>query len=135
MKVHVKCKVGLQAFEKRKPYYVKKLKEHNTCACKYHTKMVELQDGFNNLRIASKGVHGRLCNCNYDICCSKILGHCITKRVQFSKLIDMWTLSLYPMEDYVWHNPCCLKGECLNCGVNMLMTCPVEENKHLAFFM
>jgi hypothetical protein len=36
MKVHVECKVGLRAFEKLKPYYVRRLKEHNTCACKYY---------------------------------------------------------------------------------------------------
>jgi hypothetical protein len=135
MKVHVKCKVGLQAFEKLKPYYVKRHEECNTCTCKYHSKMVELQHGFNNMWIASKGVHGRICNYNCDICCSEIPRHCIAKQVQFSRLIDMWTLNLFPMEDSAWHSPCCLKGECLNCGVNMFMTCLTEENKHLAICM
>jgi hypothetical protein len=41
--------VKLRAFEKFKPYYVRKLKEGNTYACKYHVQMVELQDGFNNI--------------------------------------------------------------------------------------
>jgi hypothetical protein len=35
------------------------------------------------------------------------------------------------MEDFVWHNMCCLIGECLNKGVDMFMTCLAEENKHL----
>jgi hypothetical protein len=47
----------------------------------------------------------------------------------------MWTLSLCPIGDYVWHNPCCLKVECLNCGVDMFMTCPTQKNKHLALCM
>jgi hypothetical protein len=85
--------------------------------------------------IASKRVHGKMCNCNCDIYYSKTLGHWIAKRVQFSGLTNMWTLSLCPMEDFKWHNPCCLKGECLNCGVDMLMTCPIKENKHLAHNM
>ncbi len=34
--------VRLRAFEKLKPYYVHKLKERNTCACKYHVEMVKL---------------------------------------------------------------------------------------------
>jgi hypothetical protein len=78
MKVHVEC-VGIRAFEKLKPYYVRRLKVHNTCAYKYHTKMVELQHGFNNMQIASKGTHGRTSNCNCDICYSKTFGHYIAK--------------------------------------------------------
>jgi hypothetical protein len=72
MKAHVECKVGLRAFEKLKPYYVKRLKEHNTCTSKYHTEMVELQHGFNNMQTTSKGVHGRMCPCNCDICFNEI---------------------------------------------------------------
>lgn len=42
----------------------------------------------------------------------------------------MWLSSLYLMEDFVWHNLCCLKSECQNCGVNIFMTCHAEKNKH-----
>jgi hypothetical protein len=42
MKVHVESTISLRAFEKLKPYYVRRLKEHNTCAYKYHMEMVEL---------------------------------------------------------------------------------------------
>ncbi len=35
-------KVGLKTFEHMKPYYVRKLKEMNTCACKYHVEMAKL---------------------------------------------------------------------------------------------
>ncbi len=49
-KAHPNCIVGLRAFEKLKPYYVRRLKECNTCACKYHIEMVELHACFNNMR-------------------------------------------------------------------------------------
>jgi hypothetical protein len=42
-------KVGLRVFEKLKPYYVHKLKERNTCACKYHVEIAEIQKEFNNM--------------------------------------------------------------------------------------
>ncbi len=79
MKVHVECKVGFRAFEKLKPCYVKRLKECNTCACKYHIEMVELQHGFNNMWATSREVHGIICNCNYDICCFETPRHFIAK--------------------------------------------------------
>ncbi len=59
MKAHG-SKVGLKAFEKLKPYYVHRLLERNTCACKYHVKMVELRKGFNKMQHVSKGVMGQI---------------------------------------------------------------------------
>jgi hypothetical protein len=48
----------------------------------------------------------------------------------------MWNSILCTLEpDYIWHNPACLKGECPNCGINMLMTCPFEEDKYHALCM
>jgi hypothetical protein len=91
----------------------------NTCACKYHIEMVELQHDFNNMQTTSKGVHGRLCYCNCDIYWFETPRHYFVEWVQLSEFIDMWTSSLCSMEDFVWHSLCCLKGECLNCGVDM----------------
>jgi len=39
LKEHPNCQIGLQPFEKFKPYYMMRLKEWNTCACKYHIEM------------------------------------------------------------------------------------------------
>ncbi len=47
----------------------------------------------------------------------------------------MWISSLYLMEDFVWHNLCCLKGECQNCGVDIFMTCHAKMNKHFILCM
>jgi hypothetical protein len=65
--------------------------------------MVELKVGFNNMRIASKGVHSALCNCLCAFCCNSIkdLGgtpeKCHASSRQFFGLIDMWYLVLCPI--------------------------------------
>jgi len=81
-------------------FYTRFMKVHvecNTCACKYHTEMVELKHGFNNMRTTSKGVHGRACNCSCDVCSSEIPRHYIVERTQFSNLINMWSSILCPL--------------------------------------
>jgi hypothetical protein len=47
---------------------MKRLKEQNTCSCKYHVEMVELMHGFNNKWFVAKGIHGRNCNYACDVC-------------------------------------------------------------------
>ncbi len=67
MKVHGNT-MGLEAFEKLKSYYVHKIMELNICACKYHVEMTKLWEGFNNMWGEVKGVHGKYCNYNCDVC-------------------------------------------------------------------
>lgn len=77
-----------------------------------------------------------MCPCNCDICCSEIPRQCNVKRTQFLGLTNMWSSILCPLEpDFIWHNLAYLKGKFLDCGTDMLMTCPFEEDKHLAFHM
>jgi hypothetical protein len=128
MKAHG-SNVRLKAFEKFKPYYVRKLKEGNTYACKYHVKMIELQDGFNNMQGESKGIHGKHCICEYDVCCSSTLGMCKAISTTFQDLIDMWTSLLCPLGHSTFHNLACLKGECEDCGIDMLVIYHGEEDK------
>jgi hypothetical protein len=48
----------------------------------------------------------------------------------------MWSSNLCPSEpNSIWRNLVCLKGECLDYGTNMLMTCLFEKDKHLALHM
>jgi hypothetical protein len=61
MKEYIGIKIRFWTFEKLKPFYVQRLNEHNTYICKYHIKMVELLQGFNNMKIYNKGIHGRQC--------------------------------------------------------------------------
>jgi hypothetical protein len=58
LKEHPNCQIGPWAFEKFKSYYVRRLKEWNTCAYKYHVEMVELKHGFDNMQFVTKGIHG-----------------------------------------------------------------------------
>jgi hypothetical protein len=90
MKAHG-SNVRLRAFEKFKQYYVQKLKEGNTYVCKYLVEMVELQDGFNNMQGESKGIYGKHCTCECDVCCNSTLGMCKATSTTFQGLINMWT--------------------------------------------
>jgi hypothetical protein len=61
VRAHPNCIIGFRAFQKLKPYYVRRLKDHNTCACKYDIEMVELCVTFNNMHTSVKGIHGSVC--------------------------------------------------------------------------
>jgi len=68
---------------------------------------------------------------HYDVCSKSIIGQCTTKRSQFWGLGDMWNSILCLVTDFNdWHNPNCLKGHCGYCGLDMLITCPCEEDKN-----
>jgi hypothetical protein len=110
---------------------MRRLKEGNTCACKYHVEMAKLRQGFNNMRTVTKGIHDkRHYKCCYDVCLSSIApGHYSTNSCQFFGVTNMWMSILYPMiEDSQWHNSKCLVGHCIECKVDMLITCPKEES-------
>jgi len=45
----------------------------------------------------------------------------------FQGLINMWTSIMCPTtRDF--HDLKCLQGECLDCGIDMLVTCPTQED-------
>jgi hypothetical protein len=47
----------------------------------------------------------------------------------FQGLIDMWTSIMCPTtRDSTFHDFKCLQGECFDCGIDMLVTCPIEED-------
>jgi hypothetical protein len=91
--------------------------------------MVELWDGFNNMRGEGKGIHKRHCSYNYDIYGCNIVGVCANGCTTFQGLMDMWTSILCLINDSTFHDLNYLKGECDHCGIDMLITCPNEENK------
>ena len=132
--------VGLRAFELLKPFYVRRLKERNTCACKYHCEVAELRVGWNNMRTATKGIHGRHCECTCDVCAAPEHGHpagegqpstCRADLAHFTGLTDMWHSVLCPVEEDGWHAQNCVKGLCDLCGVDMLQLCPREEDGNI----
>jgi hypothetical protein len=58
--MHPNVEIGLITFSKLKLYFVKNLRDFNSCYGKYHQKMVEIKVGFNNMHIV--GVHHGLQN-------------------------------------------------------------------------
>jgi hypothetical protein len=44
-----------------------------------------------------------------------------------SGLTDMWYSVLCPPQDDGWHDPACIFGRCRDCGIDQLLTCPIEE--------
>ncbi len=103
MKEHGDCKVGLHAFEKLKPFYVKQLKERNACGYKYHVEMAELKLGFNNLKMALQGVDGKHCECNCEICTNASNVFCTVEKCTFYGLTDFWTSMLCFLDYGTWH--------------------------------
>jgi hypothetical protein len=71
--VHEDVQIGLKSFVKLKPHFVKRLKDFKTCYCKYHQKMVELKDGFNNMRliVVHPGDDHLSCHCQCDPICTR----------------------------------------------------------------
>lgn len=40
----------------------------------------------------------------------------------------MWTFILCPIIDSEKHNSTCFEGRCSECGIDALVTCPLEED-------
>jgi hypothetical protein len=48
---HPHVEVGFITFHKFKPYFVQKLKDFNSCCCRYHHEMLDIKVEFNNMRV------------------------------------------------------------------------------------
>ena len=74
---HPTMDIEFNSFHKLKPYFVRKLKDFNTCCCKYHQDMIEIKVGFNNMRalaIHRQGLNSPcICSCE-SICENPING-------------------------------------------------------------
>lgn len=53
---HPECNIKHVTFLKMKAYFVKALKDRNTC-CKYHVELCMLKVGLNYMRDGKKGLH------------------------------------------------------------------------------
>jgi hypothetical protein len=56
--------VSFVAFRRLKPYFVKRLRDFNSCCCRYHQEMVEITLGWNNMRAVNVHIS------NGDLACS-----------------------------------------------------------------
>ncbi len=65
---HPIVSIELTSFTHLKPWFVKCMK-WNTCCCHYHTKLVELKIGLNNM-LSKIGIIHANCACRcVDVCC------------------------------------------------------------------
>jgi hypothetical protein len=62
-----------RAFERLKPWWVRKLKERNTCCCIYHVEMDMMKVELNNLRDKVKSMHAG-CACECIVCLANVGG-------------------------------------------------------------
>ena len=69
--------IGQRSFEYLKPFFVKPMKDRNTCCCIYHVELEELRVALNNMR-KSKNV------------CSHSPGTCIVGSKLYVGLTELW---------------------------------------------
>lgn len=121
-----KCK--LTVFQVLKPWWVRRLKNWNTCCCKYHQELSLLLVGFNDMRIE---LHGIDCLCGCALVCCTSLGDstCNGTSNVYGRMTQLWSSVLCDKEEFAcWHRRECLLGDCSHCGVDTLKICPIEAN-------
>ncbi len=113
--VHEDVQIGLKSFVKLKPYFVKRLKDFNTCCCKYHQEMVKIKDGFN---MRSTDDHHPSCSCQCDSICTRPVNNSLVQGIVtcqgihhiFKRSMDLWSQSLCPTPlGSFWYKISCVK--------------------------
>ncbi len=118
-----------RAFGSLWPFFVKTMKERNTCCCIYHVQLKELCIAMNNMRIVSRLHDKGACNCQCKSICCDSNSACGASMKGFSRLIDMWEAIVCPKNDLEeWHAKKCLFGQCGKCGINIFPFCPIESD-------
>ena len=130
-------KVSFVSFRKLRPFYIRRLRDFNSCCCRYHQEMEEITMGFNNMRAGKfhlgVGVDSCSCWCP-DLCCRARDGGeltgvvaCQSKNYTYKRSSHLWEQCLCPRENgSQWHNLKCVKGECQNCGFKLIPLCERE---------
>lgn len=125
---HPEVQIGQRAFEKLKPYFVRKLRDRYTCCCITHVQMSFLRDALNHSRQVAKGVHGKECACRCDICGADET--CTAHTQTYSSLTRLWESVLCPKPiGSELFGLKCLLGNCKSCGpAKKLPICPIEDS-------
>lgn len=88
---HPQVQIRQRAFEKLKPYFLRKLQDRYTRCCIMHVQMSFLRDALNHSRQVAKGVHGKECACRCDICGAD--EKCRAHTQTYSSLTNLWEFS------------------------------------------
>lgn len=130
---HPSVILGLRSFEALKPWYVKRLKEFNSCCCRYHVQMAELKDALNSMR---RGALHRCCSCSCDVCKTLKEHQCLALNSAIEGVRAMCDRVLCPHpEDSEFHSLECIRGDCPDCGVSTLNFCSNELDHDSPFLL
>ena len=117
--------IGVRSFEALKPWFVRRMKEFNTCCCHDHVQITELKDGLNCMR---RGNVHKNCQCPCQLCqpVPGVVG-CMAAHATFTGVTALCKTVCCPKDDNKeYHNLECIRGSCEICGVSKLKVCPQE---------
>ena len=124
---HPSCVIGFRTFQQIKPFYVKRLKERNTCCCIYHTHMDFLRLAINSMRSNVRDLHGPTCNCECQVCRPMGETMCVGNTQIHPSVKQLWTYVVCPKEEEdEWNKLQCMLGTCEACPKPLF--CPQELN-------
>ena len=114
---HPSINLGFCKFQGLKPYYIRKLKERNTCCCVYHMKMDMLRLGVNAMCTDSKGIHGDGCVCICEVCRPNGKDNrCNARNMNYALVTKLWRSYVCEKQpSSQWHNLTCLLRTCKLC--------------------
>lgn len=120
-----------RAFERLKPYFVRACNERNVCCCRYHVEIDMLREGLNRMRDSRRGIHFvEKCQCECDVCLFRLEdSNCKAHLKTYPGTTALWQeiVCLKP-ENAEWHSLACVMGDCSECGISKLPTCPFESS-------
>jgi hypothetical protein len=77
-----------------------------------------------------KEVHDEHFSCTCVVCVGFTSSACVVSCTKFSGLTNMWISVLCPtLQKSTFHSLKCLEGKCVSCGIDMLITYLIEEEK------
>ena len=128
-RAHTDIIIQQRSFEKLKPYFVRKLKDRNTCCCIQHVQISFLRDAVHQIRQTTTKFHGRSCFCTCKICNADVDASvgCVATTLLKSSITKTWENVLCAKaEKDAFHALPCLMGTCNKCSAEKLECCPRE---------
>ncbi len=95
---HPKASIEQRLFESLKLFFVKPMKDRNTCYCMYHVKLNELKLALNSMMISNTIHENQLCDYTCDVC--NLGGHpCQASCTTYKGLTEFWEAIVCPKND------------------------------------
>jgi hypothetical protein len=125
---HLDLIIGQRYFESLKSFFVKPMKDRNTCCCIYHVELNELRVVLNLMRTKSTIYDTKRCGCHYDNVCSQHGQPCQASSIVYKGITHLWEDVVCPKGELEeWHKCKCLFGNYPMCGVQNLSFYPKKK--------